>query len=59
METVKIECQGAGALALNLLNPMQGELKTLSTDNFEKLKKEILKDGFSYPNCGLGKQGRR
>lgn len=49
METIKVECTGAGELALSLLTPMQGELKTLSDENYEKLKKEILVDGFSYP----------
>jgi len=49
METIKVECTGAGTLSIDQLEPMQGELKTLSNENFEKLKKEILTDGFSYP----------
>lgn len=49
METIKIECEGKATLALSELNPLQGEMKTLSDQNYEKLKKEIIEDGFSFP----------
>lgn len=48
-KTVRIECRGAGELAIDLLTPLQGDLKTLTKENYEKLRKEILLDGFSSP----------
>ncbi len=48
-KTITIACQGAGELSLTALNPFQGELKTLSKDDYERLKHEILEDGFSFP----------
>lgn len=36
-------------LALNYLNPLQGNLKELPESSFNKLKNSILKKGFLYP----------
>jgi 16S rRNA G966 N2-methylase RsmD len=48
-KTIKIECRGAGEAEIAALIPFQGELKTLSDKNYEKLKKQILELGFSEP----------
>lgn len=49
MDTIRIECTGSGELALNLITPLQGDLKTLSNENYLRLKTEILEDGYSFP----------
>ena len=46
---IRIECEGVGTLALSMMNPLQGDLKTLSKENYEKLKHLILTEGFSFP----------
>lgn len=46
---IRIECRGAGTLALHLLNPLQGELKWLPDEEYERLRHEILEEGFSEP----------
>ena len=46
---VRIECTGAGVLELDLIEPFQGSLKTLSKQAFQKLKKSIIDFGFSFP----------
>ncbi len=47
-ETIKIRCQGAFSLPYTELNPFQGELKSLSKENYEKLRNEIAKTGFAF-----------
>lgn len=49
LKAIKISCQGAGVLPLSSLLPYQDELKTLDTEDHEKLRREILEEGFSYP----------
>lgn len=49
MKQITVQCVGAAVLPLHDLLPFQGELKTLSKDNYERLRKEILEDGFSFP----------
>jgi 1-aminocyclopropane-1-carboxylate deaminase/D-cysteine desulfhydrase-like pyridoxal-dependent ACC family enzyme/DNA modification methylase len=46
---IKIKCKVADGMALDELYEFQGELKTISDDELEKLKKSILKYGFSFP----------
>lgn len=46
---VEVKCQGASSVPLNQLEPFQGELKTLSDENYQRLKKDILELGFSEP----------
>lgn len=46
---VQVAAQGAGALPVEHLSDFQGELKTLTDENYEKLKSEILTLGFSEP----------
>jgi hypothetical protein len=48
-KVVKIRCKGAGTIALKLLNPIQGNLKVLHEQNYEKLRNEIADDGFKEP----------
>lgn len=48
-KTIKVVCRGAGLAALEELHPLQGNLKSLSAENYQKLKKAILKHGFSFP----------
>lgn len=46
---IKIACAGATALPLDDIVELQGELKSLSKENYEKLKSEIRENGFSFP----------
>lgn len=48
-KTVKVACQGTESISIDSLEPFQGNLKDLSSENYEKLKKEILELGFSEP----------
>ena len=45
MKTIAIRCTAAINLDLTDLTPLQGELKALSKQSFEKLKRSILKHG--------------
>ncbi len=46
---IKITCKGSGVIPIDKLKDFQGNLKTLERDEFEKLKRSILKHGFSFP----------
>lgn len=46
---LKISCTGAGVLPLGDLLPLQDELKTLSDEDYGRLKKSLLKHGFNFP----------
>jgi hypothetical protein len=46
---IRVTCEGAGLADLSELKPLQGELKTLSRADYEKLKTSILKHGISFP----------
>lgn len=48
-QRIQIKCRGADSVPYNKLNPLQGNLKDLSDENYSKLKKEILELGFSEP----------
>ena len=48
-KSVRIECEGAATLPFSTLEEFQGDLKTLSTRNYRRLKKDILELGFSFP----------
>ena len=47
--TIKITCKAALNLPLDMLVPLQGDLKRLSKASFEKLKRSILKHGITFP----------
>lgn len=49
MKSIEIKSQGARSIDIADLKPLQGNLKTLSETNYNKLKGEILKLGFSEP----------
>jgi len=46
---VEIKCKGSRNAKLDDLKPLQGDLKELSEENYNKLKTEILDLGFSAP----------
>lgn len=46
---IKIKCTASHFFELDELIVIQGNLKELSTENYEKLKKNILKHGFISP----------
>lgn len=46
---VKIECEGKTEIDISELEIFQGDLKDLTEENYNKLKNEILEDGFSEP----------
>lgn len=49
MNAIRITCQGASALPYHELEPFQGNLKSLSEANYQKLRQEILELGFFDP----------
>lgn len=51
LKEIQIKCQGAATLELEQLAPFQGNLKDLSKENYNKLRKQILELGFSEPIC--------
>lgn len=46
---VKIRCEGSSLAEIDSLEAMQGDLKTLSKDNYLKLRGLIEAQGFSFP----------
>ena len=46
---IRITCRGAATARLEDLHPLQGDLKTLSEEKYRKLRKTLLKHGFSFP----------
>lgn len=46
---IRIECKGHGVISLSEIEPIQGELKSLSSSGYDKLKNQILMHGFSAP----------
>lgn len=47
-KTIKIATHLKDRLSIELLKPLQGELKILTDENYKKLKAEIIEDGFSF-----------
>lgn len=48
-KAIRIACEGAATLALDSLEPFQGDLKTLDDADAARLRHEILTDGFTAP----------
>lgn len=49
-KTVKIACSGVTTfLPIESLKELQGELKSLSVEDYKKMKQEILDTGFAFP----------
>ena len=46
---IKVTCDGTDYIDFKTLKPFQGDLKTLSNDNLNKLKNSIIKYGFTAP----------
>lgn len=46
---LQIKCKGATTCNVNELLDFQGDLKTLSDENYQKFKSELLELGFSEP----------
>lgn len=46
---IPITCEGSRSVAIDQLFDFQGNLKTLERSEAEKLKRSILKHGFSFP----------
>lgn len=46
---LRIECTGARNLPLESLHVIQGDLKDLAKEDYEKFRAELLDDGFSEP----------
>jgi hypothetical protein len=49
MKKIKVTCSGAGFLKIHELINFQGNLKKISKNNLDKLKKRIKKDGINSP----------
>lgn len=48
-QQILVKCTGEGLIDFHKLQPLQGELKSLSVENYERLKHVILTLGFSSP----------
>ena len=48
-KVIKIECTGTENIDLDNLTELQGNLKDLSKENYDRLKGSIIKYGFSFP----------
>lgn len=46
-KTINIKCEAAEYIQLDDLVPLQGDLKTITKEDFDKLKKSLIKDGIS------------
>lgn len=46
---IRVECEGATTVPYQKLLPLQGNLKSLSKQDYERLRDEIVADGFSEP----------
>jgi hypothetical protein len=57
-QEIQIKCKGATALPLSSLVDFQGNLKSLSDENYGKLKQQIVELGFSEP-VSVWKSGKK
>lgn len=48
-KVIKIVCKGAETIPYSELEHFQGNLKSLSRTNYEKLRNQIIKEGFTEP----------
>lgn len=49
MKRIEINCTATHFVPFHKLKPMQGELKDLTADNYQKLRQNILKYGITSP----------
>jgi len=47
-QVIKVTVKGAGSLPLDALTPLQGELKTLDRENYEKYRRSLIENGISF-----------
>ena len=47
--TIRVSCRGADLKAIDELTEFQGDIKDLTKQNYDKLRKSIVKHGFSAP----------
>ncbi len=47
--TIRIDCDVRDHLPLDQLEPFQGELKSLSKEDYDRLRREIIEHGFAFP----------
>ncbi len=58
-KSVRVDYKFGKAVDISLLNALQGELKTLSDENYQKLRNEILDTGFAFsPHVWRDKNGK-
>jgi hypothetical protein len=50
-DRINVTCKGSDLLPIDKLNTFQGDLKILDDIALSKLKKSILKHGFTFPFC--------
>ena len=46
---IRVTCRGADSLPIDAIVEFQGALKTITQDNLDKLKRSILRHGFTAP----------
>lgn len=49
MVEIKITCKGSSNVSIEALKEFQGDLKSITPEEIEKIKKSILQFGFSFP----------
>jgi hypothetical protein len=49
MGEIKLKCTGTETISFRQVKDFQGDLKTITDDNLQKLKNSIIKNGFSAP----------
>lgn len=49
LKQIEIKCKGAGAISIDLLTPLQGNLKYLTEANYKRFRTELEVDGFIDP----------
>jgi hypothetical protein len=59
-KVVAIKCEGSTTVDIKEVHEFQGDFKALTKENFEKLKKTILIEGFADPlNIWINPEDRR
>lgn len=58
-ESIRIAYKPSAPVPISKLNALQGDLKELSDENYQKLKKEIIETGFAFsPHVWIDKNGK-
>lgn len=59
MKKVEIKCTGTANASVDDFKPLQGNLKALSEENYQKLRYQILTYGFSEPVAAWEKDNKK